>query len=160
MHARKFKQYFKCTVATVFVAFAALICIPILQFHEIGRNKTASYILAAIFWTSMLLEQILLRKCSLERKQIRNRSRRRKKEKSKKGLMRFFGTKEAIAAAMVCLISAIATVGLAVFQIQERGAVIISVAIWFLSLNLCCILNGRNYKHIRRQKEGEIRNEE
>lgn len=161
MHARKFKQYFKCTVAMVFVAFAALLCIPLLQSHEIGRNKTLSYVLAGIFWASILLEQIFLHKCSSERKQIRNRSRRkRRKECAEEGLMRFFKTRESIVAAIICFISTMMTVGLAVFQIQTRGAVIISVAMWFLSLNLYCLLNGKNYKHIRRQKEGEIRNEE
>lgn len=160
MRSEKFIRYLKLAFGAAFLGFFALLCVPFASMYGAGAQRVAVYVIAGVFWLSVIFEQEFLRRCSRERSRMQNMQanssrRRRIREEASGSSKRFFKNRESAAAALVFLAAAILNAALAFLKIQSGSLVITSIGILFLSLNLYLIFNGRNYKYMKRCRGGE-----
>jgi hypothetical protein len=130
------------TIVCVGAAFISLLLIP-----AIKLQKAMMYMIAAVFWISVILEQVFFWKCNSDRKQMERKTWPKRRQKNAPiGIAAFFKNPEAIVADAVLFISAISTTLIAAFRVQISWLIIMSISLLFLSFNMHCILNGRNYR--------------
>lgn len=141
------KRTIRCfLLSMVFLAIAtlALLMIPI---WPVSTKPT--YILAAVFWAGLLLEQAFFWLGNAHRKEMERRVFRVKRFcKEGPGIFYFGSNRMAAICDCVMLAALIAVVLEIVFRVNYEWLDIFSLALLFLSFNLHCILNGTNVRYL------------
>lgn len=152
MLLKKFRIDFYLAMIFNTVAAIAILCIPAADAH-----KNVMYVIAATFWLSLLLGQFFFWKCNSERKRIEMKgSRRRENKKKQLGITAFFRNPEAFITDIVLFLSAGLVAVLTLCQIKTSWLIILGASTLYLSFNMHCILNGRNYRFIQLYKKSKI----
>lgn len=154
---KKFRIYFKLAIACIWIAAAALFSIQFVGiFKNASINKTFSYMLAGIFWLSIITEQILFWNANKKRKEILKSN---EIHNYPIGFISFMKTAKGKLADIALIISLILTLTLILLKISTGRIILFSLSTLFLSAQLHCFYNGRNYrffsKYEHSQGEGE-----
>lgn len=133
-----------------FLSSVSLFLIPFADINGQGIQKAFAYVAAAVFWSGFILEIIFVFASSCDRKKIEKKRVDAGGEPSKKtgvGAITFFSNRLAAAADSIFIVTAIAVAVLSVLKVKNNIIVMFVTAIMFFSLNMHCILNGRNYRY-------------
>lgn len=139
------------TLTLAVLAFVLLLCIPIGDLDGSALQRMLAYIFAAGFWLSVIAESVFVWLASRERKRLERRGYRDKSiSHSPVGIISFFKSPEASGVDVFLFLSTITVVIFLWLQVKTSWMIMAGVSIWFLSFNLHCILNGRNYRYFKR----------
>lgn len=149
------RKEFYISLVSLGVSALSLLFIPLVNLNGSGATKFFAYVIGAVFWIGLIIEQIFIWKINSNRHLLENRIRRNggRTLKGKIGVVSFFRNKEAFIADIVLFVSAIAVAVISIFKIKVEWLLIICVVILFVSFNLHCILNGINYSYIKSYKK-------
>lgn len=129
---------------TLGVATTALLLIPLF-----GKPDLANYILAGVFWLSFLGEIISFKICTIERIKYEQKNGIKHRQKLPNGLFTFTSNVEATTADIALLLAALSLAIVAIFKLRSNGFMLLIIVVLFLSMNLHCILNSRNYRYYK-----------
>ena len=156
----RLKKYNLITIAIAVLEFIFVLCIPFVNLYGLSLQRIGAYILAALFWICIVIEGVFVHMATQERKWMeRKRFRSRTLKYSQPGVISFFKNCEASIADVVLFTSATLVVVLAWTQIKTVWMIMTGISILFLSFNLHCILNGKNYRYLKLYKEEHERDE-
>ncbi len=134
----------------------ALFALPLIGIEGSMDRQILSHTAAGAFWLSLLFQGYVTARGSAVRKKLERQEKQRAGETLNRiGLFSFFTSREATVADGAFLISACTVMGLILCKVNQRWAVALSVALLFLSFNLHCILNGKNYRWAKRYFMGK-----
>ena len=141
----KFKKEF--VLSLVFIGTASIF---LLLVFLVRISNFFAYIIAALFWASVVVSQTYFWKSNAQRKRLESAiNTERVLRRKLPGVILFFKNKEAIFIDVVLLISAVFALILRVFNINISWLIMLSVFLLFISFNMHCILNGINYEYYR-----------
>ena len=150
---KKFRLYFWLSVICVWVETIALLSVPFLNhIQSQNTNQLISYVVAGIFWLGMIMEQIFLWSANAQRKRLNNSS------EFPIGLISFWKTTNGKIADIILIISILLIVILNLLKVSTGWIVLFSILILFLSIQLHCFYNGRNYQVLINYKERKEEN--
>lgn len=153
MLERKLNQYVFMSIVIACLQFVLIICISFVSIEGTMIQKTLAYIIAFLFWISIIFEIVLVRLSDKERRKSGKRFYiRRKINQSPIGMFSFFKNKEAIVVDIIFIISIVSIVIIICMHAKASWIIISVVSIFILSFNLHCILNGRNYRYLKELK--------
>jgi len=123
-------------------------------------EKIGAYVIAALFWITIIGLVISTIKTTQYRKQLQERGYRlRGIRHSPIGVFSFFKNKEAAIMDIVLFVSAVSVAILAWTHVAIGLLILSCISLLFFSFNMHCVLNGRNYRYykafIKHQKEQE-----
>jgi len=144
----KFKTFFRLSIACIWIETVALLSI---QFLSHIKNETVnqfvSYVIAGVFWLSMITEQVLFWNANARRKHLKRTSSYRI------GLISFWKTPGGKIADVLMAVSSVMILMLIVLKMSTGWCILASISILFLSFQLHCFYNGRNYRFLREYKQ-------
>ncbi|MBE5872839.1 MAG: hypothetical protein E7287_00370 [Lachnospiraceae bacterium] len=154
MLEHKLKRYIILSIAMACLQFGLIICIAFVSIEGTTIQKVAAYIVAFMFWTSIIFEILLAHWSDGERKQLdRYVLRCREIRRAPSGIFSFLKNTEAMVADILLFVS-VAALGIILWMQIKTSWIIISVlSIFVLSFSLHCILNGKNYRYLKKLKE-------
>lgn len=153
-------------VANVFVICAsiALLLIPICKVDVTGKVNALSITVAVIFWLGLILSQIFIWLCNAKRrKSMKKEKKIDSLSKTRPGIVTFNRNLIALIMDLLMIISAIAIVVLVITETNSSWFIMTSTSMLFLSFNLHCYWNGKNYRYIEflnKEKRRRENNEE
>ncbi len=145
---KQFDLPFRLTVFFAWTGAAALCSVGFLAYvRQESLHQLLTYIAGAVFWCSCVLEHLLFWMANAG---CRNIARRLKKSGKRSaipvGFVSFFKTPKGTAADVTLFLSAAAML-LMMWQRIHTGWILTAVlAAVYLTLNLHCLYNGRNYR--------------
>lgn len=138
------------TISLAFFEFVTILCIPFVNLDGSLVQRIGGYILATIFWISILVECVFVHLSTQERRWIERKEYRSKVLKySQPGVVSFFKNPEATVADVILFITATLVVILMWTRVKNGWMVMADISILFLSFNLHCVLNGKNYRYLK-----------
>ena len=148
-------QKLKAFTAAWSLVFAALgvATITLLLIALPGNQGNGNYVLAGVFWLAFLVEIISFRKCTAERIKYEQKHGIHHHQKLPNGLITFASNLEALIADIALLISVVSLAIVTFFKFGSNGFTLLIIAMTFLSMNLHCILNSRNYRYYKWNKK-------
>lgn len=160
MTLRRFNLYLNLTFVFPCIGFLLLLCIPLVDTTGYQIQKLGALLLAAIFWLCIMLEIFFTFRCKRERVRLeKEHYRSRWMRHMLPGVISFFKNLEATVADIILVITVISTVIVILSRVSSGFISIGSIAILFLSFNMHCLLNGKNYRYkkafYKHQKEHE-----
>lgn len=165
---KRFEFNFRLSVASGIFTSAVLLLIPVTQEVTVNFSKAVTAVLGICFWLGVA--GIILFA-------VRTNSRRKKIEKKLKrsgtgiyserqiGCISFFKNKEAVVCDIVLFASAITFAVLLWLKNSSQLLQFSLLSVIFLSFNLHCHLNGKNYVYIKllkqyyKNKKGNVNND-
>ena len=142
--------YFLISILLAVIPAVLILCIPWVSLEGTDAQKTGAYIMAAAFWLCVILELCMTRLCSSERKWLeRQKVRSRSLTQSNPGIVSFLKTNEGMVADIVMFTSLIAVIDIAWTQVKSQWLILSCVSVLYLSFNMHCLLNGKNYRYIK-----------
>ena len=145
---RRFNRLFWLAIICCALSGMVLCCIPFINLNGSSTQKTNLYIFGGLFWIGIILEQLFFWRTNSLRKKAEGENGENTyslSSKSRIGIFSFFQNIEAIICDIVLILSAVLVVLSVVLQIKEQWLIIVSIVLLFLSLNLHCFFNGKNY---------------
>lgn len=160
MTLRRFNLYLNLSFAFPCVSFLLFLCIPLVDTAGSQLQKVGAYLLATFFWICTALEIFFTFKCKKERLVLQRKVyRRRWMGYMYPGVISFFKNSESTVADIVLFVTTIMTVIFIWIRLSSALISIGCMAILFLSFNMHCLLNGKNYRYkkalYKYQKEHE-----
>lgn len=153
MKTKKFRMSLLLAMMCPVAGALALLSILFVDSDKNNVHRVLSYVIAAVFWLSLILTQLFLWIANAERKSVERKLKKKLSDKnSRPGIISFFSSKEAKIADAVMLISAAIVAFLAIKGISIGWMVLSAISMFFLSLNMHSFLNGRNYKALKAYK--------
>ena len=150
MILRRISRQLLLAIAFAVLTSLALAMIPLGNIFTEGAEKKISLIIAAIFWISLILEQIFFWVANAGRKKIQKKAfGGRKLVKPALGLISFGCNKEGRIADIVFFTTFAATICLIIFQVQSLWLVTSVLSLFLLSFTFHCIFNGTTYRYIK-----------
>ena len=145
MKLSKLKGYITATLIMAVMESVCLFCIPF-----IAEQSTIMYITVSVFWSTLLVEIVFVLLSSGERKKCEKSVYRNKAQETRlPGIITFISNTEAVTADILSLLFAGVVICLKWLRIINVWVIITSVSILFLSFNLHCIFNGKNYRYLK-----------
>lgn len=142
--------YFSVSVLLALIPAVLILCIPLINLEGTGVQKMWAYIMAAAFWLCILLELLATRKCSSERRSLEQRKvQSSSSAKSDPGVVSFLKTREGAIADAVMFASLIAVITITWTRAKSQWLVLGCVSVLYLSFNMHCLLNGKNYRYMK-----------
>lgn len=143
-------KYFLILILLAAIPAVLILCIPSVSLEGTGAQKIGAYIMAAAFWLCILLELWMTRICSSKRRRLEQREvRSRLLAKSNPGVISFLKTREGMIADITMFASLIAVIVITWTQVKSQWLVLGCVSVLYLSFNMHCLLNGKNYRYIK-----------
>ena len=149
---RILKLYFIICVLNISISSLSIAFIPLGDFQGNPQQKTAAYMIGAVFWVGAILGY-----CSLV---LLNRQRKADFRKIKSsytpriGIKCFFRNFYGMTADVICGISLVlSAILIAVTGSDAKWATFISISVFVFSAQMHSILNGENYKYINKLKK-------
>lgn len=160
MTLRRFNLYLNLSFVFPCIGFLLFLCIPLVDTAGSQVQKVGAYLLAASFWVCTVLEVFFTFRCKRERLHLEKKHyRSRWMRYMYPGVISFFKNFEATVADIVLFVAAILTVIFIWIRLSSALISIGCMAILFLSFNMHCLLNGKNYRYkkafYKHQKEHE-----
>lgn len=148
---KQINRYFRISILLAIIPSALILCIPFVNLEGTGIQRVLAYIMATAFWLCIILELLMIWKCSTNRKCIENY---RKNQgialpQSKPDVVSFTKTREGRVADIVMFASLITVIVIVWAQVKLQWLILGSVSVLYLSFNLHCLLNGKNYRYIK-----------
>lgn len=138
--------YYCCIVIGVTV----IALIPFADFQGAVGIRILSYSLSALIWLIFAGEILITYVASKSRRTLESGGQLHKKiKRGPVGVFAFVKNKEAFFADVVLFVSTVLIVLLAVFKVSSRIINIFVLILLFVSFNLHCVLNGRNYRYYK-----------
>lgn len=150
-----FKVNFYISISALIIATVSLFFIPMVNINGIGVSRVFAYVIGALFWLSVIAEQIFFWRANLFRHKLEMQMQKNggKIIKRRIGIISFFKNKEAVIVDIILFMSVIAVAIILILNIMSDWLIILCLAILFISFNLHCILNGINYMYIKSNKK-------
>lgn len=147
---RKLKMYFRLAVACAWIGSIALFSIQFVNMIQNEKaNQVLSYFVAGVFWLSLIAGQVMFWKANAERSQIeKNHTKEIKYQKKTIGLISFCRSPRGKIADIFLAASVIALLAIIILHKSTGWIILLVLAILFLSLQLHCFYNGRNYSFL------------
>ena len=150
MLGQRLIKYSNITISFAVFEFVLILCIPLVNIDGSLIQRVGAYIIAAAFWISIVMECVFSHLSTYERKYVeRKEYRNRTLKHSQPGVISFFKNLEATIVDIILFLSAIIVVIIAWLQVKTGWMIITCTSVLFLSFNLHCILNGKNYRYIK-----------
>lgn len=147
---QRLKKYNLITISLAVLEFILILCVTVVNLDGLSAQKIGAYILAALFWICIAIECIFVRLSTQERRWMERRGfRNRALKHSSAGVISFFKNLEATVADAVLFVSVILVVILVWTQVKTGWVIMAGISVLFLSFNMHCILNGKNYRYIK-----------
>ncbi len=147
---QRLKKYNLITISLAVLEFVLILCVPLVNLDGSSAQKTGAYILAALFWICIAIEGIFVHLSTQERRWMERRGfRNRALKHSPAGVISFFKNLEATVVDAVLFASVILVVILVWTQVKTGWMIMAGISVLFLSFNLHCILNGKNYRYLK-----------
>lgn len=150
------KRLAKYTFATILLAFietGIILFILLVSIENRQIQQIIEKVSAVLFWICVIVEIAAMYLGSKERYQIEQKGyRSRSIKNSKIGIVSFLKNREAIIVDIVLILFALITVILTCFKVEVAWVVTVNISILFLSFNLHCIFNGKNYRYLKMYK--------
>lgn len=142
--------YFLISVLLAVIPTVLILCIPLVSLEGSGPQKAGAYIMAAAFWLCVILELRMVRMCNSERRRLERRKvRSRMLTQAGPGVISFMKTREGLVADVIMFASLIAVIAIAWTQVKSQWLILSCVSVLYLSFNMHCLLNGKNYRYIK-----------
>lgn len=152
MLLKSFKNKYFTAIIFSLISSVAIATIPLVETYDPLFKGWMTYMIGALFWLGVILEQVFLWMANADRKSIERRLRRMNTHtysSSPVGVLTFFQCREAVVTDIALFVFAITVTLLSVFKCRESWIIILCISFLFLSFNLHCFLNGKNYKYIK-----------
>lgn len=149
---KKYKLFFSLSFICFIISGISILCVPITNVYGTGISKVMVYIVACVFWIGIIGEFVFFNKANSLRRILERKSRSKNTTISSNtgiGVVSFFKNREAKICDVILFISVALFAFLSVFKIDIEWLIIISAALLFLSFNLHCFFNGKNYRYIK-----------
>lgn len=142
--------YFLISIVLAVIPAALVLCISQVSLENTEAQKIEAYILAAAFWLCVILELGIAWLCSSERKRLEQRKIRSSAlTQAGPGVISFMKTREGLIADVIMFASLIAVIVIAWTQVRSQWLILSCVSVLYLSFNMHCLLNGKNYRYIK-----------
>lgn len=137
-------------ISVVFAVLASLVLL-LIPLNSGGERNVLLILTGAFFWLIFIISQVSFWQANNLRKTILKCSKKRKVKKpdDSLGIISFCKNKPACIADGILIISVIILVIVLCFNMKNPWLIITDVSFLFLSFNLHCMLNGRNFQYIR-----------
>lgn len=147
-----FKNTVYLSILMAVIESISLLMVPLSDLNGTAGQKIAAYLVAVIFWLSLIFEIVFVYISSKKRRKMEKEKHfhRSGKEMPKRiGLVSFLKNFEASVVDIALFIIAIIVVILTWTQGGNEWLNIIFISLLILSFNLHCILNGKNYAFLK-----------
>ena len=142
--------YFLISILLAVIPAVLILCIPLVSLEGSGFQKAGAYIISAVFWLCVILELWMIRMCNSERLWLeRHKVRSRMLAQAGPGVISFIKTREGLIADVIMFVSLIAVIVIAWIQVRSQWVILSCVSVLYLSFNMHCLLNGKNYRYIK-----------
>ena len=142
---KSLKTCFVLSLALVFIQSVCLLVIPVLEIDNVMNT-----VFAVLFWASLILYIVSVMLSSKERQKIeKSKFRVKKLKKNHIGILKFFQNKEAVIFDVLLFISTAVIIVSLLFKTEFVWLIAIGLFLWFISFNLHCLFNGKNYIYIK-----------
>lgn len=139
------KTWFVLSLALVFIQSICLLVIPVLEIDNVLNT-----VFAVLFWACLTLYIVSVMFSSRERQKIeKSKFRVKKLKKNHIGILKFFQSKEAVIFDVLLFISTALIIISVVLKIEFMWLIAAGLFLWFISFNLHCLFNGKNYIYIK-----------
>lgn len=149
MQERRFMAWLNTMFAMAGIGWLALLSISFLHLMAEPLKTYMSYIIACCFWGSLLVEVFATWQCARYRKQLRKSGRAEKNGWKDVGILSFGRNREGTIADLGIVCASLMVAVLIVMKVNTVWLVIGSVLLWFLAIQLHCLLNGKNYRYMK-----------
>lgn len=128
--------------------------LPFVNINGSQIQRIGAYSIALFFWMSILAEIFISYACTRVRKHLEHREYyNRRLRYASLGIVSFFKTLEGLFADIILFLSVVYNAALLWFHVRAKWAILAGMVLFFLSLNMHCIFNGRNYRYYKTYKE-------
>lgn len=142
---KRLKIWFVLSLVFVLVQSVCLLVIPILEIDNV-----LNAIFAVLFWVCLILYIASVMLSSNERKKIeKSKFRVKKLKKNHIGILKFFQNKEAVIFDVLLFISTALIIVSVIMKTEFEWLIAVGLFLWFVSFNLHCLFNGKNYTYIK-----------
>lgn len=150
MSTTKLNKYVFVCIGIACLQFFLLLLIPYSNIEGTKTQQIMAYVIAFLFWSSIIGEIVFVRISSNERKKLdRKLHKGREINQSLPGVLSFLKNREAIVADIILFLS-VTLLGIIIWTNVKTGWIIVGVvSALVLSFNLHCILNGKNYRYLK-----------
>ena len=150
MSERKLNKYVLLCLGMATLQFVLLLLIPCSNIEGTKTQQMMAYIIAFLFWSSIIGELICVRLSSNERKRLERKFHNgREINQSLPGVFSFAKNRESKIADITLYLSVI-LLGIIIWTNIKTGWIIIGVvSILVLSFNIHCVFNGKNYRYLK-----------
>ena len=145
-----FKRDLVASLICPVVGCISLYFVPLVNVTGTAAQTAGAYLIALLFWGSIIAEIVFSRRCRKTRKAMEYRLFKHKPLRySYPGVISFFKNREATVADIVLFASAICIAVLIWLHVKIGWLILGGISLFFLSFNLHCSLNGRNYRYYK-----------
>lgn len=142
---KRLKKWFVSSLAFMFIQSGCLLVIPVFEI-----DNALNTVFAVLFWMCLILYTVSLMLSSKERQKIeKSKFRVKKLKKNHIGVIKFFQNKEAVIFDVLLFISTALIIVSIITKTEFEWLIAISLFLWFISFNLHCLFNGKNYMYIK-----------
>lgn len=160
MTDQRLKKYNLITIFLAVLEFVLILCVPLVNLDGSPAQKIGAYILAALFWICIAVEGIFVHLSTQERRWMERRGfRNRALKHSSPDVISFFKNQEATVVDVILFISALLVVILVWAQVKTGWMIMAGILVLFLTFNLHCVLNGKNYRYLKLYKKEQKKDE-
>ena len=149
---KKYQRFIGISGIGCLIAGLSLLFIPMVDLEGTTQQKIFALILAAMFWTGLIVEIVFFvlanKQCNvIEERLIKKGSKSFKGTKI--GVISYFTCREAMIADVLAAFSLLTMIVLIILKFTNDWLFVIVAVVFFFSFNLHCFLNGRNYKYLK-----------
>lgn len=134
----------------------SLIFIPLVDLSGSTSQKVFAMIVAAVFWLGLVTEIVFFilanRQCKAIEKGLTKKNGKSFKN-APVGVISFFQCREAMVADIISALSLVVLIMLIIFNVSNDWIFVCFAVTFFLSFNIHCFLNGKNYKYLKEYKK-------
>ncbi len=146
---QRLRRFNLIAISLAVLEFLIILCVPFVNLDGSSAQRVGAYILAALFWICIAIEGIFVHLSTQERRWMERKGfRNRVLKHSPPGVISFFKSLEATVVDVILFISALLVVVLVWTQAKTGWMIMAGMSVLFLSFNLHCILNGKNYRYL------------
>lgn len=147
---KHFKRNLVSSLICPMVGCISLYFVPLVNFNGKPMQAISAYLIALLFWGSIIAEIVFSRRCRKTRRAMEYRLFKYKPLRySYPGVISFFKNREATVADISLFVSAIFVAALLWLRVKVGWMILFGISLFFLSFSLHCLLNGRNYRYYK-----------
>lgn len=150
MLVRRLKVYSIATVCLAIIDFVVILCITLADNDISATQDNKRYVLAALFWICLIVQCVFVCLSSIERRKAEQKGYKIKNLNRRQiGIISFFKNLEATVTDITLIVLTAICVILALMHVESGAVIAICISVLFLSFNLHCIFNGKNYRYLK-----------